>query len=133
LPEKETRYSLEFAEQPDPEASVDIVSVESSWTEYEYMSDSGSIDGVEINIENIEAIEYTPKVGLTITRGDEEIYSSTDAVTFFSALEPGSMTTEDILLYETIEQSGEYQFEVSVRVEDSTEVLASDTFSKVIE
>ena len=135
LPEKETRYSIDYEEKPEPEASTEIVSVDSSWTEYDsqYLSDEGTIDGVEFNIENTGGISFTPQVGLTITHEGEEIYSSEDEVMFYTELGAGETSTEDVIMYQTVDQPGEYTFKTTVRQEGSDQILAEDTYTETVQ
>ncbi|MFB6158329.1 MAG: DUF4352 domain-containing protein [Candidatus Nanohalobium sp.] len=134
LPDKETRYSLEFAEKPKPKASIEIVSVQSSWTNYDsqYISDSGTISNVEVKIENTGEISFMPEVGITISHDSSEIYSSDDAVTFFSELAAGKSSTEDISLYQSINSTGEYVFTAEIRNKETNKVLDQDSYSKTI-
>lgn len=134
LPNKNLRYSLNYKEKPETKAEIEIVNVESEWTEYEseYMEDSGEINTIEFNLENTGKISFTPKIGLNITHDSTEVYSTQDAAVFYGEIESGEMKTGEASPYISISETGDYNIQVSIRKEGATKVLATDTFTKTV-
>lgn len=126
LPDKETWYSVDFQERPDPEGSISLVNVDARWIGGSDIG-SGSISSAEINIKNTGKIGFEPAVGIEVKQGSSTVHSSSGTLSLFEDLEPGQTHTDTVIPAVILEEQGSYEVVVKLREKGSTELLAQDS------
>lgn len=120
LPEKDTRYSLKFAERPEPNATIEIESVDGS---------SNYLNGVTVSVENTGEIGFKPTVGLTVNNFGNILYSNAQAINFRSKIAPGERSVKTINMFERLESQRELYFYTGVKEYGGDEYLDTDEYS----
>ena len=131
LPDKETVYSTKFDELPEAKCSVNIVTVKSSWTQFMDYGGSGSINEITLTVSNTGDSGFEPTFDVEIEHSGETITSETDATSdFYGTLKAGETKTVSLMLFEMIDDAGQYKVTVTLREKGNTKTI--DTATKTI-
>ena len=115
-----------------PTKSLDLTlgDVKYSWTKYTYMEGgSGYISSIGYTIKNTGEASITPSFDVIITKNGKDVMKTEKAGYLWSALAAGESKSDEISLFQSISESGQYTVKVTARDKDLPTTIATATKS----
>lgn len=110
---------------PVIKAVLNILDVESKWTDSEWLGTYGTVSYISYQIENTGDSKFGPRLDVYLYKGTSLVKQEIGAKSYWSDLSPSEKKIDKIYFGERVESRGQYKIKVNVREGDDAEVITS--------